>query len=43
VPGVFIRLGTRDPATPLAKAEPNHSPRFVLDELAVAFNARPVE
>ena len=52
VPGMFIWLGSRDPATSLADAAPNHSPRFLVDErtlltgvralaeLAVAFNAR---
>jgi amidohydrolase len=49
-PGMFVWLGVRDPATPLAQAAPNHSPRFMVDErgllagvralaeLAVAFN-----
>jgi amidohydrolase len=52
VPGMFIWLGSRDPAVALADAAPNHSPRFLVDErtlvtgvralaeLAVAFNAR---
>jgi amidohydrolase len=51
VPGMFVWLGIRDPATPLAQAVPNHSPHFMVDErglaagvralaeLAVAFNA----
>jgi amidohydrolase len=51
VPGMFVWLGIRDPATPLAEAAPNHSPRFLVDErglvvgvralaeLAAAFNA----
>ena len=40
VPGVFILLGTRDPATPLAAAAPNHSPLFVLDERALVVGVR---
>lgn len=51
VPGMFVWLGIRDPATPAGEAAPNHSPRFLVDEralvtgvralaeLAVAFNA----
>ncbi|MBK7952182.1 MAG: amidohydrolase [Deltaproteobacteria bacterium] len=52
VPGLFLWLGVRDPATPIEAAAPNHSPRFLIDErglatgvralveLAVAFNGR---
>ena len=31
MPGVFLWLGVRDPATPLAEAAPNHSPLFRVD------------
>ncbi len=40
VPGVFLWLGTRDPKTPLAEAAPNHSPRFLVDESALAVGVR---
>jgi amidohydrolase len=40
VPGVFLWLGTRDPKTPLAEAAPNHSPRFLIDESALAIGVR---
>jgi len=40
VPGLFLWLGVRDPATPLAEAAPNHSPRFVVDERGLATGVR---
>ncbi len=40
VPGVFVFLGVREPGTALADAAPNHSPRFLVDERALAAGVR---
>jgi amidohydrolase len=40
VPGVFVFLGVREPGTALADAAPNHSPRFRVDERALATGVR---
>lgn len=40
VPGMFVFLGARLPDVPRAKAEPNHSPRFVIDESALRLGVR---
>jgi amidohydrolase len=40
VPGVFLWLGVRDPATPLAEVAPNHSPLFRVDERGLATGVR---
>jgi amidohydrolase len=39
-PGVFFRLGVRDPATQPGEAAPNHSPRFLVDERALVLGVR---
>ncbi|MFO0691804.1 MAG: amidohydrolase [Myxococcota bacterium] len=40
VPGLFLWLGVRDPATPIEQAAPNHSPRFLVDERGLATGVR---
>ncbi len=40
VPGMFVFLGARRPDVPREKAEPNHSPRFVVDESALRLGVR---
>ena len=40
VPGMFVFLGARPPAIPLAEAAWNHSPRFVIDEAALETGMR---
>jgi amidohydrolase len=40
VPGVFFFLGTNPPGVDPADAEPNHSPRFLLDETALEVGVR---
>ncbi len=40
VPGVFFFLGTNPPDVPTADAPPNHSPRFTVDEDALAIGVR---
>jgi amidohydrolase len=40
VPGVFFFLGTNPPGVDPAGAEPNHSPRFTLDENALGIGVR---
>jgi amidohydrolase len=39
-PGLYFWLGVRDPAVPAAEAPANHSPRFVIDEGALAVGVR---
>jgi amidohydrolase len=39
-PGMFVWLGARESGTPLERAEPNHSPRFLVDESALATGVR---
>ncbi len=40
VPGVFFRLGVRDPAVAAEDAAPNHSPRFLVDERGLLLGVR---
>jgi amidohydrolase len=40
VPGMFVFLGARLPEIPRGQAEPNHSPRFVIDESALILGVR---
>ncbi len=40
VPGMFVFLGARLPEVPRERAEPNHSPRFVIDESALILGVR---
>ena len=40
VPGMYFWLGVRDPQTPVAEAAPNHSPRFLVDDGALAVGVR---
>lgn len=40
VPGMFVFLGARSPEIPEDQAEPNHSPRFVVDESAFKTGVR---
>jgi metal-dependent amidase/aminoacylase/carboxypeptidase family protein len=40
IPGMFVFLGARSPATPRNKAAPNHSPYFVIDEAALRMGVR---
>lgn len=40
VPGMFVFLGARPPEVPRGQAEPNHSPRFVIDESALILGVR---
>jgi len=40
VPGLYFWLGVRDPGTPVAEAAPNHSPRFLVDDGALAVGVR---
>ena len=40
VPGVFFFLGSTDPKKDPSKAAPNHSPKFEIDEAALAVGAR---
>jgi amidohydrolase len=40
VPGMYFWLGVRDPQTPVAFAAPNHSPRFLVDDGALAVGVR---
>lgn len=40
VPGVYFFLGITPDGTDLAKAEPNHSPRFVVDEASLVTGVR---
>jgi amidohydrolase len=40
VPGVFFFLGTNPPGVDPADAEPNHSPRFTVDENALEIGVR---
>ena len=40
VPGVFFFLGSTDPKRDLKAAAPNHSPKFEIDEAALAVGAR---
>jgi len=40
VPGMFVFLGARLPDVPRERAEPNHSPRFVIDESALILGVR---
>ncbi len=40
VPGMYFFVGSVPPAEDLARAEPNHSPRFFLDEDALAVGTR---
>ena len=40
VPGMYFFVGSVSPNTDLAQAEPNHSPRFLLDEDALAVGTR---
>jgi amidohydrolase len=40
VPGMYFRLGVRDPQTPVAESAPNHSPRFLVDDGALAVGVR---
>jgi amidohydrolase len=39
-PGMYYWLGVRDPQTPIAEAAPNHSPRFLVDDGALAVGVR---
>ena len=39
-PGMYFWLGVRDPGTPVAEAAPNHSPRFLVDDGALAVGVR---
>ena len=40
VPGMFVFLGARPPEVPRDRAEPNHSPRFIIDESALRLGVR---
>ena len=40
VPGLFFFVGATPAGTDMAKAEPNHSPRFFVDEGALEVGAR---
>jgi amidohydrolase len=40
VPALYFWLGVRDPQTPVAEAAPNHSPRFLVDDGALAVGVR---
>jgi amidohydrolase len=40
VPGFYFYVGATPPGTDMAKAEPNHSPRFFVDEGALEVGAR---
>jgi amidohydrolase len=40
VPSMYFWLGVRDPQTPVAEAAPNHSPRFLVDDGALAVGVR---
>jgi amidohydrolase len=40
VPSMYFWLGVRDPQTPAAQAAPNHSPRFLVDDGALAVGVR---
>jgi amidohydrolase len=40
VPGLYFWLGVRDPALAPGTAEPNHSPRFLVDDGALALGVR---
>ncbi|MEN8160850.1 MAG: amidohydrolase [Myxococcota bacterium] len=40
VPGLYFQLGVRDPKTPREEAAPNHSPRFLVDDGALALGVR---
>ena len=40
VPGFYFWLGVRDPTTTVAAAAPNHSPRFLVDDGALAVGVR---
>ena len=40
VPGVFFFLGSTDPKKDPSRAAPNHSPKFEIDEAALAVGAR---
>jgi amidohydrolase len=40
IPGVFFFLGITPPGTDPAKAAPNHSPRFYVDEAALPVGVR---
>ncbi len=40
VPAFYFWLGVRDPQTPVAEAAPNHSPRFLVDDGALAVGVR---
>jgi amidohydrolase len=40
VPGFYFWLGVREPKTPPAQAAPNHSPRFLVDDGALAVGVR---
>jgi amidohydrolase len=40
VPAMYYWLGVRDPGTPVAEAAPNHSPRFLVDDGALAVGVR---
>jgi amidohydrolase len=40
VPALYFWLGVRDPGTKLAAAAPNHSPRFLVDDGALAVGVR---
>jgi amidohydrolase len=40
VPGLYFWLGVREPQTTAAEAAPNHSPRFLVDDGALAVGVR---
>jgi len=40
VPGLYLWLGIRPPEVPESELEPNHSPRFVVDESALSLGTR---
>jgi amidohydrolase len=40
VPAMYYWLGVRDPGTPVAEAAPSHSPRFLVDDGALAVGVR---